>query len=133
MAADALAAVTLGYVRAITLQYNMLYRDLEEGISHAHEKGIAVVVMGPVGGGALDEPAGVFRTIVPESKSVPALAIGFVLANPHVSLTLSGMSTLEQVEENMKALDVVPQLTDDVMEKIEEVLDNKPEPMEFQL
>jgi hypothetical protein len=33
----------------------------------------------------------------------------------------------------MKALEVVPQLTDDVLEKIEEILDNKPEPLEFQL
>ncbi|VAW40127.1 hypothetical protein MNBD_CHLOROFLEXI01-4369 [hydrothermal vent metagenome] len=32
----------------------------------------------------------------------------------------------------MKALDLVPQLTDDVMEKIEAVLDNKPQLMDFQ-
>ena len=37
-----------------------------------------------------------------------------------------------QVEENMKAIEVVEQLTDDVMEKIEGILDNKPDPMEFQ-
>jgi aryl-alcohol dehydrogenase-like predicted oxidoreductase len=50
-----------------------------------------------------------------------------------VSTVITGASKLEQVEENMQALEVVPQLTDDVMEKIEEVLDNKPEEMEFQL
>jgi hypothetical protein len=31
----------------------------------------------------------------------------------------------------MKAMDIVEQLTDDVMEKIEAVLDNKPELPEF--
>ena len=61
------------------------------------------------------------------------LALAWCLKNPNVSTVITGASRLEQVEENMKALDVVPQLTDDVMEKIEEVLDNKPEPMEFQL
>ena len=61
------------------------------------------------------------------------LALAWCLKNPHVSTVITGASRLEQVEENMKTLDVVPQLTEDVMEKIEEVLDNKPEPMEFQL
>ena len=45
--------VDTGYVESITLQYNMLDRQLEEGIAYAHEKGIGVVVMGPVGGGRL--------------------------------------------------------------------------------
>jgi aryl-alcohol dehydrogenase-like predicted oxidoreductase len=39
---------------------------------------------------------------------------------------------LEQLTENLEALEVVEQLTDEVMERIEEILDNKPEPMEFQ-
>ncbi len=38
----------------------------------------------------------------------------------------------EQVHDNMKALDVVSQLTEDVMATIESVLDNKPEAMAFQ-
>jgi voltage-dependent potassium channel beta subunit len=61
------------------------------------------------------------------------LALAWCLKNPNVSTVITGASKLEQVEENMKALDVLPQLTDDVMEKIEGVLDNKPEPLEFQL
>jgi aryl-alcohol dehydrogenase-like predicted oxidoreductase len=40
---------------------------------------------------------------------------------------ITGASRVSQVEENMKALDVIPMLTDDVMEKIEAALDNKPE------
>lgn len=61
------------------------------------------------------------------------LALAWCLKNPNVSTVITGASRLEQVEENMKALDVLPQLTDEVMEEIEKVLDNKPEPMEFQL
>ena len=34
-------------------------------------------------------------------KRVPELALRFVLANPNVSLALSGMATLSQVEENV--------------------------------
>jgi len=64
--------------------------------------------------------------------TLPKLALAWCIKNPHVSTVITGASRVSQVEENMQALAVVPQLTDDVMEKIEAVLDNKPEPMEFQ-
>lgn len=64
--------------------------------------------------------------------SMPKLAIAWCLKNPNVSTVITGASKVSQVEENMKAIDLVGQLTDDVMEKIEAVLDNKPKPMDFQ-
>ncbi|MEW6746916.1 MAG: aldo/keto reductase [Planctomycetota bacterium] len=60
--------------------------------------------------------------------SMAQLAIAWCLENPHVSSVITGASRPEQVVENMKALDVVPRLTPDVMERIEKVLDNKPHP-----
>ncbi|RMD51935.1 MAG: voltage-dependent potassium channel subunit beta [Candidatus Thermofonsia bacterium] len=60
------------------------------------------------------------------------LAIAWTIKNPHVSTVITGASRVSQVEDNMHALEVVDKLTDDVMEKIEEILDNKPEPMPFQ-
>ncbi|WP_420643682.1 potassium channel beta subunit family protein [Candidatus Leptofilum sp.] len=66
------------------------------------------------------------------NTTMPKLAIAWCLKNPNVSTVITGASKVSQVKENMKALDVVPQLTDDVMEKIEAVLDNKPQPMDFQ-
>jgi voltage-dependent potassium channel beta subunit len=56
------------------------------------------------------------------------LAIAWCLKNPNVSTVITGASKPEQVRENMQALEVVPKLTADVMEKIEEILDNKPRP-----
>lgn len=56
------------------------------------------------------------------------LALAWCLKNPNVSSVITGASRAEQVEENMKALDVVPQLGDDVMARLEEILDNKPRP-----
>ena len=76
------------------------------------------------------------RDLVPVAEelgtTMPRLAIAWCLKNPNVSTVITGASKVSQVEENMKALDLVPQLTDDVMEKIEAVLDNKPQPMDFQ-
>ena len=56
------------------------------------------------------------------------LALAWTLKNPHVSTAITGASKPEQIVENMKAIDVVPQLTGDVMERIEQILDNKPAP-----
>lgn len=60
------------------------------------------------------------------------LAIAWCLKNPNVSTVITGASRVEQVHDNLQALEVVDMLTDDVMADIEEVLGNKPEPMEFQ-
>lgn len=56
------------------------------------------------------------------------LAIAWCLKNPNVSSVITGASKPEQVYENMKALDVVDKLTPDVLDCIEEILQNKPEP-----
>ncbi len=64
--------------------------------------------------------------------TMPRLALAWCIKNPHVSTVITGASKVSQVEDNMKALDVVPQLTDEVMAAIEAVLDNKPQPMGFQ-
>ncbi len=94
--------VDTGYPEVITLQYNIIDRQLDEGIAYAHEHGIGVVVMGPVGGGRLGEPSEVLQDTVAGVKRVPELALRFVLANPNVDVALSGMSTMEQVEENVR-------------------------------
>ena len=54
------------------------------------------------------------------------LALAWTLKNPNVSTTITGASRVEQVVENMKAIDYVDALTPDVMEAIEAILDNKP-------
>ena len=61
--------------------------------------------------------------------STAQLALAWCLKNPDVSTVITGASKAEQVTQNMEALNVVDKLTDDVMNRIEEVLDNKPAPM----
>ncbi|MGQ9490869.1 MAG: potassium channel beta subunit family protein [Anaerolineae bacterium] len=55
------------------------------------------------------------------------MALAWCLKNPNVSTVITGASRPEQVHENMKALEVVPLLTDEVMARIEAVLGNEPE------
>lgn len=105
--------VDTGYPASITLQYNMLDRKLEDGIAYAREKGVGVVVMGPVGGGRLGVSSDVLESALPDIERVPDLALRFVLSNPNVSVALSGMSTMQQVEENLATACDPVSLSDD--------------------
>ncbi|NBB76564.1 MAG: voltage-dependent potassium channel subunit beta [Bacteroidetes bacterium] len=64
--------------------------------------------------------------------SMPQLALAWCLKNPNVSTVITGASKPEQVRQNMKAVEVSEKLTDNVMDRIEGILDNKPEaPQDF--
>lgn len=58
--------------------------------------------------------------------STTRLALAWCLKNPHVSTVILGASRVEQVHDNLGALEVLPRMTDDVMAAIEDVLGNKP-------
>ncbi len=54
------------------------------------------------------------------------LALAWCLKNPNVSTVITGASRLQQVHDNLKALEALDKLTPEVMERIEAVLGNKP-------
>lgn len=64
---------------------------------------------------------------VADDLGVPMAQMGlaWALKNPNVSTVITGASKSSQVESNMKALDVVPKLTDDVMKSIASILDDE--------
>jgi voltage-dependent potassium channel beta subunit len=55
---------------------------------------------------------------------LPKLGIAWCLKNPNVSTVITGASRVEQMRENMKAMDAVEKLTPDVMERINVILKN---------
>ncbi len=61
--------------------------------------------------------------------SLPQLALAWCLKNADVSTVITGASKASQVVENMKAVDVAEKITPEVMERVEAVLDNRPEPV----
>jgi len=63
--------------------------------------------------------------------SMPVLAIAWCLKNEHVSSVIMGASKGAQLEENFKALEAREKLTDEVMDKIEGILQNKPKRSDF--
>lgn len=53
--------------------------------------------------------------------AVMQLALAWCAKNPHVSTVITGATRVEQINENMKALAVLPKLTDEVMQRIQEI------------
>lgn len=56
-----------------------------------------------------------------------ALSIAWCIKNPHVTTAILGATKKQQLLDNLKALDVMEKLTPDVIEKIEKIMQTKPE------
>jgi aryl-alcohol dehydrogenase-like predicted oxidoreductase len=68
------------------------------------------------------EKAKKFTALAKEMGTTGAcLAIAWVIKNPNVSTAILGASKVEQLEENLKALEILPFMTDDVMKKIDKI------------
>lgn len=74
----------------------------------------------------LDQTAAL-KTVADEmGVSTAALALAWILKNPNISSMITGASRPEQVRDNVRALQLVDRLTDEMMEKIEKAIGNKP-------
>ncbi len=91
------------------IQYN--YMDIEyqagaAGLAYASEKGLGVIVMEPLKGGRLaGSPPESVRAVwdsAPVTRTPVEWALRFVWDDVRVSTLLSGMSTMEQVVENVR-------------------------------
>lgn len=113
-----------GVFESMTVSYNLLNRAYEKTIARAHELGVGVVVMNPVGGGMLGQPSAALQRLLPDGAgSTPAAALRFVLANPGVSTACSGMGSLAQLEENLATVAAASALTPADHTHMQKILD----------
>ena len=113
-----------GIFEGIIIQYNLLDRKNEPAIAYAFENGIGVAIMGPVGGGRLAPPsAQIMEMLGDGASSTPEVALRFVLANPAVSTAMSGMNSIEMVEENCRTASREEPLTAEEQAKVLSALD----------
>ncbi len=63
--------------------------------------------------------------------TLPALSIAWCISNPNVTTAILGATKVQQLNDNLKALEVVPLLTKEVVEKIESIMQTKPKLADF--
>lgn len=61
-----------------------------------------------------------------KGMTLPQLAIAWCLKNPDVSTVILGASNADQLVENLKAIDLYENITDEWLAEIETILQNKP-------
>ena len=90
------------------IQYNYMdenYQAGRAGLLKAHELGLPVIVMEPLRGGklatALPKQAAQILKKADNNRSAAAWALQWIWNQPEVTVTLSGMNSLEQIADNV--------------------------------
>ncbi len=96
---NVLQLIRTGEFELLLRQYNYLDRYNEPAFELAAQHRVAVTVMGPAAAGKLVEPGEI--VLGGEQMKAAELALRFVYANPHVDVAVSGMNSIEQLEENL--------------------------------
>lgn len=89
----------------IQFPYNIVEDQADDVFKKANEKGIGIIVMKPLAGGALDDAT---------------LAIKYILSKSYIDVAIPGMDSIEQVRQNTDVLENL-KLTQEDNEKIEEI------------
>ena len=114
-----------GYaMESVLLQYNLLDRANEEMIQYAAQKGLGVVVMGPVGGGRLAAPTELVQKLGAGNLNTYELALRFVLGNPGVCCALSGMQNVTMVEQNAAVASLENPMSEEQWRQVGDSLEN---------
>ena len=121
------------------IQYNYLDREFQagaEGLHYAASKGLGVIVMEPLRGGALaalPQPPAIeaLWEQAPQHRTPAEWALRWVWNQPEVTVVLSGMNDEAQIDENLKIADAArpgsltaaeTELVDRVSAKYREIL-----------
>lgn len=111
-------------------QIQLNYMDTEsqaglKGYRLTQEKNVPLVIMEPVKGGSLatfaDDITGKFRELDPEA-STASFALRWVGSLPNVKVVLSGMSTMEQLDDNLKTFSAFRTLSEQEKETIDGIV-----------
>ncbi|WP_270942081.1 aldo/keto reductase [Romboutsia lituseburensis] len=89
----------------IQFPYNIVEDQADDVFKKANKKGIGIIVMKPLAGGALDDAT---------------LAIKYILSKSYIDVAIPGMDSVEQVRQNTDVLKNL-ELTQEDNEEIEEI------------
>lgn len=117
-------------------QIQLNYMDTEDqagmkGYKLAEEKGVPLTIMEPVKGGSLaklsDDIMDIFGELRP-GKSAASFALRYVATLPNILTVLSGMSTMDQVDDNLATFTDFEPMTDkeyEAIDRIKEIMNSR--------
>lgn len=97
-------AIGYDFVETIMFPYNIVETQGEELMRRCTEKGIAVIAMKPLAGGAIEDAT---------------LALRFITANPDVTVVIPGMADEKEITQNINAVCDESPLNADELAKID--------------
>ena len=99
-------ALACDWVETIMFPYNLVETQGEDLMRQCTEKNIGFIVMKPLAGGAIEDPA---------------LALRFICANPDATIVIPGMYDVKELATNLAACEDNSPLTEEELAKIEEI------------
>ncbi|MDY3917816.1 MAG: aldo/keto reductase [Candidatus Limivivens sp.] len=109
------------------IQYNYIDKDIQagdRGYALTEKLGVPLVIMEPIKGGFLSklpqEVSAPFRAARPDD-SISSWALRWVASKPNVHVVLSGMSAMDQVEDNLKTFEKFEPLSEDEQKIVADV------------
>jgi predicted aldo/keto reductase-like oxidoreductase len=107
------AAVDSGEFLCATVSYNLGKRRQEELLDYAAAHGVGTIIMNPLGGGTLARARDRSMDFLCEGGHGPWVgALRFLLANKSITTALLGFSHLEEVDQDLLALEGAEALDD---------------------
>ncbi len=112
--------VNSGRFEGVLLGYNATnFAFRRKGIKAAYEKGLGVVTMNPLGGGIIPQNPDFYSFIRDNDEDTLAqAALKFNASHKEISVVLSGMSSIEEVDENVQAGEDYGVMSDERMDQI---------------
>lgn len=99
-------AIELPWVETIMFPYNLVETQGEDLMAKAAEKGIAVINMKPLAGGAIEDAR---------------LALRYINQNPNITVLIPGMYSPEEVSQNVEAMSDTSPLSAEENTRIAEI------------
>ena len=99
-------ALSLDWVETIMFPYNIVETQGEALMRRCTEQNVGFIVMKPLAGGALEDAT---------------LAMRFIAQNPDVSVVIPGMYSVEELEQNLAAVQNTSPLTEQELAQIETI------------
>lgn len=99
-------ALSLDWVETIMFPYNIVETQGEKLIQACTDRNIGFIDMKPLAGGAIDNSP---------------LALRYIAANPNVTVTIPGMASSEEIEQNIAAVSDKLPLSDDEKSEIQQI------------